>query len=117
MGAQTTFIRAFPIDPYRWHLYLFNDRAKWAKFCTRKMGGQGYAREAAQAGGIVEQDEINSSFYVGIFDFNIGTLAHEMTHVSLSVLQYAGVPIEGDGEPLAYLVGHLVDECKIAVED
>jgi hypothetical protein len=113
-----TFLRAFRIDPYGWHLYLFNDRAKWSKFVTRKMGGGGFFKHAMGALGLTQRDVANKNFYVGIFDCDMGTLAHEMTHVATYVLHHAGVEISAENdEPLAYLIGHLVDECKIAVED
>lgn len=113
-----TFLRAFRIDPYGWHLYLFNDRAKWARFVTRKMGGGGFQKMARASLGMTSQDVANKNFYVGVFDFDVGTLAHEMTHVATYVLFHAQVPITAENdEPLAYLVGHLVSECKMAVKD
>lgn len=44
-------------------------------------------------------------------DITAGDIAHEATHIALSVLQYLGCnnPMD-DQEHMAYLVGHLVNE-------
>ena len=115
---MATYVRKFDIDPYRWELYLFSDRAKWAKFVTRRMGAGGRYKEAMDSGGITLTDRENSAFYVGIFDGSQGTLAHEITHVAMGVLSTAGVVVDVENqEPLAYLIGHLVDLCNYVVEN
>ena len=44
-------------------------------------------------------------------DATVGTVAHECAHAATRVLRRAGVRVcASEDEPLAYTIGHLVDE-------
>lgn len=49
---------------------------------------------------------------LAVFDNDIGTLAHEATHLAIFILEACGVkePIDGPHEALAHLVGWITDE-------
>lgn len=52
----------------------------------------------------------NGGFIVGIFSKDPGTLAHEMAHVALEIVDRAGFSADaGNQEPFCYLLGHLVN--------
>jgi len=112
---KTSFIRHIRVQPYGWHLYLFDDREKWAKFVARKTHASlaNKRRDCADGTtGITHVDYDAKILYIGVFDGEIGTLAHEMTHAGVFVLDHAGIEAgASDGETLAYLIGHLMDEC------
>lgn len=53
-----------------------------------------------------------STQLVGVFDGSPGTLAHEIGHAVIKVLESRGVPIDTHtSEATCYLVGDLVDQC------
>lgn len=51
----------------------------------------------------------SGGFIVGVFTRDPGTLAHEMAHVALEIIDRAGFTAEaGNQEPFCYLLGYLV---------
>jgi hypothetical protein len=116
--VSLSFSRAFRVEPYGWHVYLFTHREKWARFCARRLAiPLGEIRdEAAQAHGYTRWNDDEAHCYVGVFDGEVSTLAHEMTHAAVAILAGAGVRYTPTNhESLAYLVGHLVEQCDRAV--
>lgn len=111
---KTSFIRAFRVQPYGWHLYLFDNAEKWARFVARKTKTTIAERrgDCEGAAGITYCDGETRLIYVGVFDGEPGTLAHEMTHAAVRIISDAGMHIDASNdEPLAYQIGHLIDEC------
>lgn len=50
-----------------------------------------------------------SGYIVGVFSRDPGTMAHEMSHVALSILDRVGIDVqEANQEPFCYLLGYLV---------
>lgn len=49
--------------------------------------------------------------YLGWFNDDIGTLAHECTHAALFICEAIGHNVEPHDELSAYLCGHLVRKC------
>lgn len=48
--------------------------------------------------------------YVGVFDGNINTLTHEMTHAALHISEYLGLGnLYNSQEQFCYMLGHLVE--------
>lgn len=51
----------------------------------------------------------SGSFIVGVFDKSPGTMAHEMAHVAMEIIDRAGFDAQaGNQEPFCYLLGYLV---------
>lgn len=112
MTSRYSFKRAFRIDPYGWHVYLFTDAEKWCRFVVRRKVCAGkVAREAATHADGVFLPGLREC-YIGVFSGKAGTLAHEMTHAAVHILATDGVKVtKNNDEALAYLVGFMVDEC------
>jgi len=111
---EYSYVRAFRVYPYSWHVYFFIDREKWARYASRR--GYGALKEQRQdvedSNGICTTDSKTSECYVGVFNRQPGTLAHEMTHAATRILEGSGVKFTANNhEALAYLVGYLVDQC------
>lgn len=54
---------------------------------------------------------VDGGYVIGWFDGNTATLVHEATHVSLFLMEHCVIdPCATDGEPMAYLMGHIVQE-------
>jgi hypothetical protein len=52
----------------------------------------------------------SGGFIVGVFTKDPGTMAHEMAHVALDILEWAGFDAQaGNQEPFCYLLGHLIN--------
>lgn len=57
-------------------------------------------------------------FLVYLRDRDPGTLVHELTHVVLWLLQDRGVDVHAsNGEPMCYMLGHLVGLTRHLVKD
>jgi len=108
-----SYVHAIPAAPYPWHLYLFVDREKWARYQARRYGKlKAKLLEVADADGICKIDDTTNECFVGVFNGRVGTLAHEITHASTRILACCNVPFsDTNDEALAYLVGYLVDSC------
>jgi hypothetical protein len=109
MKRTTSYVRSFRADPYGWQVYLFVDRTKMCAFLKRR----GIRTEMDEDNdGITISHMDGQTGYVGVFDGEPGTLAHEMTHLAMSITFRAGIKLDGgdNEEPLAYLIGHFVDQ-------
>lgn len=65
------------------------------------------------------QNETGSALYlIGVFDGTYGVLAHEIGHLTLCVLERAGVLIDAENsEAFCYLQGHLFEACQELLDD
>ena len=119
MGGVSAYRRVFRVEPYGWKLRLFTDRAKWARHCA-KLGGEPFAgllSQASEAVGMTDWNAEHCECVVGVFDGDLATLAHEMTHAAIAILNNAGVKFAAtNSEPLAYLVGYLTGECAGSIQ-
>lgn len=107
--------KRFRVEPYEWTVHFYTDRVKWARATSRRKFGpfRELLATANDSTGICSVDANANSAYVGVFNGMVGTLAHEMTHAAMRILGGAGVKISPDNnEALAYLIGHMVDECE-----
>ena len=69
----------------------------------------GYPSEDGDNGLCVSLDSGN--YIVGVFTKDPGTLAHELAHVALNIVERAGFTAEaGNQEPFCYLLAHLVNQ-------
>jgi hypothetical protein len=98
------------IPLYGWSIYLFSDRKKWARVAAKHIDvdSEQFTKDADSAGGISVCHDQHA--YVGVFDGQPGTIAHEATHVAMEILSHASVRYgQNQQEPLAYLIGHITD--------
>ena len=66
-------------------------------------GSAGMCRNALDGHGVV---------LVGVFDWKVGTLVHELYHASLAIQEYLGIMLDGENnEAGAYLIGYLTELC------
>ena len=110
----TSFAHTFNVQLYGWRVFLFVERDKYARFASRRTGTPIAERraEAADSDGLTLCRKEAHELVIAIFDGEPGTLAHEATHAAFYILTGAGVKLTSDNdEPLAYLVGYIVDEC------
>ena len=57
-------------------------------------------------------------YLVGVFNGAYGTLAHEIGHLTLFILDRAGVPVDAHhSEAFCYLQGHLFEVCQPFLDD
>lgn len=83
-------------------------RKEWAKW-YEELAGRPLAEEYADALGLSAC--AGGTFLVGVFDGTIKTLAHEMGHTAIDIMQHAGVKdFINDQEQFCYLLGHLISE-------
>jgi hypothetical protein len=118
MSRAYSFARAFRVEPYGWHIFLFLDAEKWARFVSRRKLGKLRTRraEALESSGICLSNAAEHECYIGVFNRQAGTLAHEMTHIAMHILSNAGVKVtKNNNEALAYLIGFMVEECTPAL--
>lgn len=55
-------------------------------------------------------------YVIGVFDGELSTLVHELTHLILMVAEHNGIdPFSSRGEPLAYLMDDLFTEATRAL--
>jgi hypothetical protein len=118
MSARS-FNKHFQLQPYEWSVYFFTDRAKWIRFAARRTGTTQAIRAQVvppNVGGITLCRIEHQECILGVFDGEPGTLAHEAVHAATIVLHNAGVKMHASNdEPLAYVVGHIVDSCAAAL--
>jgi len=50
--------------------------------------------------------------FIGVFNDDLGTLAHECTHAALFTLSCIGQKLTYEDELLPYLVGYIFEECQ-----
>lgn len=116
---STSYARKFKASPYGCRVYLFDDPAKLVRFASKRNCGmtreelRGYGDEAD---GLTVFHGDAMELYIGVFDKEPATLAHECVHGAVYILNHAGVRFSTDNnEQLAYLVGHMFDECFPAI--
>ena len=71
--------------------------------------------EHSFAGGcaIIDTDVNNiDRYFIGVFDNNKGSLAHECVHIASFLYERIGQKLSYDDENFCYLVGWLFEECE-----
>jgi hypothetical protein len=100
------------VELYGCYVHFYTTREAWVRAMVR---GTDWTRdravESAAGSGATNWSVGVTHCYVGVFDGNAGTIAHEMVHAAAAILDAAGVRFtHGNNETLAYLVGLLVDK-------
>lgn len=71
-----------------------------------------FERELSSNGECLMNQE-NREVTIGIFNNDLGTVVHEITHATLFVLDTAGInPFDSNGELMAYIQQHLFYEIQ-----
>ena len=97
----------YTVPLYGGTVYLFKTKSKLHKAqdylgCVRT----DLDNCAGQAIMLFKKETSEVVYIIGVFNNNLSTLAHECSHVTLFISEYAGiVPIESSGEPFCYLLG------------
>jgi hypothetical protein len=114
-----SYARKFKANPYGFRVYLFDDAAKFVRFANSRNCGRTLAelrKYTTEADGLTLFHGDALELYLGVFDKEPATLAHECVHGAVYILSHAGVRFSTDNnEQLAYLVGHMFDECFPAI--
>lgn len=115
---MSTFDKKFTAQPYGWVVYFFTDTDKWARFTSRATGAaiDRQTEIGEDADGLTMLGVEVQHIYIGVFNGEPGTLAHEAVHSANYMLDRAGVKMSFENdEAQAYLVGHIVDQCMPAL--
>lgn len=95
------------LNPYKHSVALQTSRKRFAKFCPECCGPvlDGVSGRAVYCA-------CQGMYYVGVFDKQISTLAHECAHIAFFLLGAVGVPTHaGDvNEAYCYLLGFMMRE-------
>lgn len=100
--------KVFKLAPWPGTLVFTVDRGEWMELYAKRDGVDAYKYESSM--GLTWDD--SGYHLVGVFDGSVGTLAHEMAHAAMDVLNHArtGDYTQGNNqEQLCYLLGHLVE--------
>jgi len=113
-GYKAVRICSVPLYGGEVHLILSRKQMQAAADAYgAKINAEGFAGQFArlERGGGRER-----RYLIGVYEGGLSTLAHELGHAALDILQVAGIDAHsGNGEPFCYLLGHLFDECAPAV--
>lgn len=93
-------------QPYPVKLTLVYDRELFEKKASKLIG---YTVQTDGCDGMCADKE--GKYLVGIFDNKVGTVAHELNHVCISVFEYIGLPIsDSNSEAYCYFFEHLIKQ-------
>lgn len=118
MSKKTGYKAAhvFPVPLYGGEVHLILSRKQM------QAAGKAYDVQISDVGlaGQFARIERNGGrqrhYLVGVYEDGLSTLAHELAHVTLQVLDLVGISAHaGNGEPFCYLFQHLFDQCAPAV--
>lgn len=94
-------MKSFRAMPYRYTVYVTSDTAEMdAAYAAA--GGQD--KHDWQAGAVWCS---GGNVYLGVFDGELGTLAHEAAHAALDISNRVGYDPTGEQEPFAYLLEYI----------
>lgn len=100
--------KVFKLAPWPGTLVFTVDRAEWMRLYSKRDGPNPELYQ--QSAGLTWND--GGYCLVGVFDGSVSTLAHELGHASMDILNYARAGDYREGqqqEQLCYLLGHLVE--------
>lgn len=95
------------LNPYKHGVALQTNKKRFAKFCENccQLPGPNVAGRA------VECNCNGRMYYIGVFDGQISTLAHECAHIAFFLLATVGIDARNDsGEAFCYLLGFMMRE-------
>ena len=101
-------MKRIDIKPYNGILYYTTSREEFLK--KRKDFKDELIYDIEDCDGMASDDK-NNVHLVGVFDGSITTLVHELSHVTIKVLEHVGVPITSEcSEAYCYLISNLMEE-------
>lgn len=102
-------MKTIRVELYEQQVYFTKSRKEMNKvFPDDPVDGEGIARRC------VNKESGFTAFFIGVFDGDLSTLAHECTHISFFLLEHVGVDVK-PGEPneaFAYLTGYLFKKLR-----
>lgn len=98
----------YEVQPYGDLIRFTRSRKEWAA----AVQADSYANSGDELGHL-DADGIcwwsPNGYVVGVFNGKPGTLAHELSHACLTMLDRRGIDVqEANQEPFCYLLGHLI---------
>lgn len=100
-------MKRIKIVPYGCILHLTTNREEWLKK-YKKLSGREHSTEGTDG---LTYDHGDGNYYVGVFEENLGTLAHELAHVCLDVTNRVGLgDITMEQEQFCYMLGYLTEQ-------
>src|SRR6185369_1358192 len=84
-----SYAHQFKVQPYGWRVYLFDNAEKLARFSSRRNCGRTLAELRGfgdEADGLTVCHTDALELYIGVFDREPATLAHECVHGAVYVL-------------------------------
>lgn len=100
-------MKRIKIVPYGCILHLTNSKEEWLRK-YKKLTGQSYDADGCDG---LTYDHGDANFYVGVFNGEMGTLAHELGHVCLDVAERVQLgDIIQEQEQFCYLLGYLTEQ-------
>lgn len=100
--------KVFKLAPWPGTLVFTVDRDEWFRLYEKRDGVN--SEQYKKSAGLTWDDA--GYHLVGVFDGKLGTLAHEMGHAAMDILNHANTGDYTKGqsqEQLCYLLGHLVE--------
>ena len=102
-------MREVEIIPYGGRLFYTSSRSKFRKF-YKKITSQTCEKITSQ--GLTHWCSSGPDQLWMVYAKDTPTLAHELMHVVMFVCKHVGIdPREANGEPAAYLLGYLMEQC------
>lgn len=99
--------KVFKLAPWPGTMVFTTDHDEWDRLYTKRDGPN--VERYRDSMGLAWED--GGYHLIGVFDGKVGTLAHEMGHCAVNVMNHAGVKdFRHDDEQFTYLLGHLVEQ-------
>jgi hypothetical protein len=110
-------VKGFVIPIYGQELYLAKSLESFNK-CAAYLSD---TTEYPPCGGLCAMYQADTGQIInliGVFDGNVSTLVHELSHCAFNVLESVGVPVlPGDpNEAFAYLIGELFEQSALLLK-
>ena len=103
----------FDVPIYGGEVWIFKNKSEFLS-AQLELGDDEDIQEGGLGDAWVEQSPYRDEciYLVGVYDKNLGTLVHELSHTALNILETANFNAhDGNGEPFCYLLNYLFDMC------
>lgn len=96
--------------PYPAKVWFTTDKTKFSK---KRKELTGRTDDVTDSRGVCSSDDNHGNMVIGLFDVNSSTLVHELSHATINILEYVGIPITHQtSEAFCYLLGSLHEQCN-----
>lgn len=100
-------VKKFYIEMIHCKLFFSFNEDEYRKFIKSK----GFNGEFSELDGATWAD-LKGNFYIGVFDNEMHTLAHECTHCALFIMEHITQDLRYNDEFLPYLIGLIFKKCS-----